>query len=51
MGDALLTMAVFAIVLTAPTGAILFAQLGPRWLQKKPGFGDDDEKKEELPDA
>jgi len=33
----MLTMAVFAICITAPAGAILIAQLGPRWLTKKKG--------------
>lgn len=33
-GSAMLTMAVFAICITAPLGAIFIAQLGPRWLTK-----------------
>ena len=31
-GRAMLTTAVFAIILTAPLGAILINTLGPRWL-------------------
>lgn len=42
-GDAMLTMAVFAICITAPLGAIFINTLGPKWL----GW-DDPEKKEET---
>jgi len=44
-GEQMLTMAVFAICITAPAGAILIAQLGPRWLTKKKGAVDGDEEK------
>lgn len=44
-GTTILSMAVIAIVLTAPTGAILINTLGPKWLsydgeeeEKKPNF-------------
>lgn len=33
MGNAMLTMAVFAIIITAPLGAIFINTLGPRWLE------------------
>lgn len=34
MGTAMLTMAVFAICITAPLGAIFINTLGPMWLNK-----------------
>lgn len=34
-GDQILTMAVAAVCITAPLGAIFIAQLGPKWLEKK----------------
>jgi hypothetical protein len=37
----MLNMAVFAICLTAPAGAIFIAQLGPLWLEKKKGGNDE----------
>jgi hypothetical protein len=33
-GNAMLTMAVFAICITAPLGAIFINTLGPMWLEK-----------------
>jgi len=44
MGEKMLTMAVFAICMTAPAGAIFIAQLGPIWLEKKKGGAGDEEK-------
>lgn len=41
MGTAMLTMAVFAICITAPLGAIFINTLGPMWLDKQ----DPDEEK------
>ena len=35
-GEAMLTMAVFAICITAPLGAIFINTLGPRWLECHP---------------
>lgn len=34
----MLTMAVFAIVITAPLGAIFINTLGPRWLECHPNL-------------
>jgi len=34
MGNAMLTMAVFAICITAPLGAIFINTLGPMWLEQ-----------------
>jgi hypothetical protein len=34
MGTSMLTMAVFAICITAPLGAIFINTLGPMWLNK-----------------
>jgi NhaP-type Na+/H+ or K+/H+ antiporter len=34
-GEAMLTTAVFAVIITAPLGAILTNTLGPMWLEKK----------------
>lgn len=39
----MLTTAVFAIVLTAPAGAILTNTLGPLWLTKDPKHPDEDD--------
>lgn len=41
-GEKMLNMAVFAICLTAPAGAIFIAQLGPLWLAKKKGCGNEE---------
>lgn len=45
----MLTMAVFAICITAPAGAILIAQLGPRWLAKKRMTDGDEDKIDHVP--
>lgn len=34
-GEQITTMAVAAVCITAPLGAIFIAQLGPKWLEKK----------------
>jgi hypothetical protein len=47
-GVAMLTTAVFAIVFTAPTGAILTNTLGPMWLSKKEPFADTEEIKGKM---
>jgi len=39
-GQAMLTMAVFAICITAPAGAIFINTLGPKWLECHPPEGD-----------
>lgn len=53
MGKEMLTMAVFAICITAPLGAILIATLGKRWLAYDEEFDMDKKAREatDNPDA
>jgi len=50
-GKEMLTMAVFAICITAPLGAILIATLGKRWLAYDEEFDTTKDKGEQVADT